>query len=111
MADTQQVPFRDRTLSVRPLNEMQKALLVREMQLVRSAKQPIDRKLQGIANIINIIESSVVDGDDREYIMELAGMGLVEFKEILDVATAFEALEGEVVAPNRSVRRATARKR
>lgn len=111
MTDLQTIPFKGRDISVKKLNETQKMLLVREAQVLRSNRQEMDRKLQAIATMINIVESALVDGDDREYLMELAGTGQVEFKEMLEIATAFDAVDGEVVAPTRAVRRAATKRR
>lgn len=111
MSDLQTILFKGREISVKKLNETQKMLLVRETQVLRSNRQDTNRKLQAIATMINIVESALVDGDDRDHLMELAGTGQVEFKEMLELATAFDAVDGEVVAPARAVRRATTKRR
>ena len=95
-------------MSVQRLNEMQMMLLVREAQAIRSTRQTIDRKFQAIATILDIIETAVVDGEDREYLMSLAATGQIEFGEMLGIATAFQDHAKES-KPVKAVRRAARR--
>lgn len=107
MADTVTVQGRD--VAVTPLNETQKMLMIREAQVMKSTRQPVDRKLQAIATVINIVESIVKDPDDREYFMGLVESGSLELKEMFKIASALD----EKPVPTKAVTtvRRAARKR
>lgn len=107
MADT--VTIQGRDVAVTPLTETQKMLLIREAQIMRSTRQEVDRKLQAIATVINIVESVVKDPGDREYFMGLAETGALELSEMFQIASSLD----EEPAPTKAVAtvRRAARKR
>jgi hypothetical protein len=94
-----------REIAIRKLNETQIMLIMREGSVLRSNKIDTERRMKGVATILDIVESSIEDPDDLEFLMKLVSMGKVEFPELLHLVSP-EAEE----APKAPVRRA-ARKR
>lgn len=94
-----------REISIKKLNETQIMLIMREGAVLRSPKIDTERRMKGVATILDIVESSIEDPDDLEYILKLVSIGKVEFPELLSLV----APEQEE-APKAPVRRA-ARKR
>jgi hypothetical protein len=78
-------------------------LIMREGAVLRSSKTDTERRMKGLATILDIIESTVEDPDDLEYLMNLAATGKVGFAELLHLV----APEQEDEAPKAPVRRAT----
>ncbi len=91
-----------REISVRELNETQMMLLMREGQILRSDKAETDRRLKAIVTVLDVVESSIQDADDLEFIMGLVAKGQVGFAELL--ALVAPRMEEAAPAP---VRRAT----
>jgi hypothetical protein len=105
MADAEVISIHGRDVEVKQLNETQKMLVVRQAQILRSPRQGTDAKFQAVDTVFKIIESAIVDDEDREYFMDLAATGQLEFGEMLTIAASFEDTEpAKVVA---TVRRAT----
>lgn len=92
-----------RDISVKPLNELQAMLIMREGALFRSEKIDPERRMKGMATILNIIESSIEDSDDLEFLLTAASVGKVGFAELLQLV----APQTEEEAPKAPVRRAT----
>jgi hypothetical protein len=91
-----------REISVRELNETQMMLLMREGQILRSEKADNDRRLKAIVTVLDVVESSIQDADDLEFVMGLVAKGQVGFAELLRlVAPTMDE------APPAPVRRAT----
>lgn len=93
-----------REISVNPLNETQIMLIMREGAILRSTKIETARRMQGISNILDIIESAIADAEDLEFLMKQVSIGKVEFPELMKLVAP------ETEAPVAPVRRA-ARKR
>jgi hypothetical protein len=89
-----------REISVRPLNETQIMLIMREGSILRSDKVETERRMKGIATILDIIENAVTDADDLDFLMKEVSVGNVEFSDLLKLV----APQAETLAP---VRRAT----
>lgn len=108
MADLDMVTIKDRQVPIKKLNETQMMLLVREARVLRSDRYDMDRRFQGIAFMLDIVESSLVEAEDREWLMTQAGAGEISFKEMLEIAAPYEAqVNGEAVA-TKPVRRGRA---
>jgi hypothetical protein len=91
-----------REISVRALNETQMMLLMREGQILRSSKSDNERRLKSIVTVLDVVESSIQDAEDLEFVMGLVAKGQVGFAELLQlVAPSMEE------APPAPVRRAT----
>ena len=92
-----------REISVKPLNEAQVMLIMREGQLLKSDKVEVDRRMKGVSTILNIVEASIEDPEDREWVIDQVAMGIVEFPELLRLV----APQVETDTPPKPVRRAT----
>lgn len=109
MAETfNTVTIKDREVAVRTLNETQMMLLVREARVLGSRRADPQRTLRGIAMMIDIVESAIVDPEDQEWLMGLAGTGQIEFGEILKLVSDFEE---SAVIEAKPVRRAAKSRR
>jgi len=91
-----------REISVRELNETQMMLLMREGQILRSEKTETDRRLKAIVTVLDVVESSIQDAEDLEFVMGLVAKGQVGFAELLTLVAP--RMEEATPAP---VRRAT----
>lgn len=107
MSDLDIVTVKDRQIPIKKLNETQMMLLVREARVLRSTRHDIERRWQGIAFMLDIVESSVVDAEDREWLMTLAGSGDLSFAEMLQIAAPYEE-QAEAKTPVKAVRRGRA---
>lgn len=105
MSDIETIPIKGRDVPIKKLNETQMMLLVREAQIVRRTSQDSDRRLRGIARMIDIVESALLEPEDQEWLMDLAGRGRIDFAEILAIVAPFEE---QAEAPVKTVRRGRA---
>jgi hypothetical protein len=87
--ETRLVDVKGRSIVVRQLNDAQLLLLGREARLASRETTNQDRKLSGIARVFDILESAVVQEEDREYLMDLTVAGELELKDMMDFITAF----------------------
>lgn len=108
MADLEMLTIQDRQIPIKKLNETQMMLIVREARVLKSDRYDMERKFQGVAFILDIVETAIVDAEDREWLMGRAGAGDVSFREMLQIAAPYEnQIDGEVtVAPVRRGRAA-----
>src|SRR5678810_420581 len=95
-----------REISVKKLNEAQVMLIMREGQVLRSDKTDTERRMKGIATILNIVESAIEDVEDLEYVLHQTEIGKVEFQDLLKLVVP----ESDETAAPRTVRRAATRK-
>lgn len=99
MADTETITIKDREVLIKKLNETQMMLLVREARLLQSGRHDVARRLQAVSLMLDIVESSVIDPEDQEWLRTLAGTGGIGFGEMLEIAAPLEnQVDGEVVA-------------
>jgi hypothetical protein len=87
--ETRLVPVRDRNIVVRQLIDTQLFLLSREARLASREDTDPQRRMVAIARIFDILESAVVQEEDREYLMDLTVSGDLELKDLLGFITAF----------------------
>ena len=106
MTDLDIVTIKDRDVPIKKLNETQMMLLVREARVLRSDSQSMERKLRGIAFMLDIVESALINPEDQEWLMGLAGSGQIEFGEMLKIATPFEEAAEAAAKPVKRVRAA-----
>lgn len=87
--DTRIVDVRGRNVVVRQLTDAQLLLLGREARL--SAKEDTDptRRLAGVGRIFDILESAIIQEEDREYLMDLTVKGEIEFKDFMGFISVF----------------------
>jgi hypothetical protein len=113
VTDLDIVTIKDRQVPIKKLNETQRMLLLREARVLSKAKNgglEMDRMLRSIAFMLDIVESSIVDAEDREWLMNLAGSGDIDFGEMLAISTAFEGQPEPAPKPVRRTRAAVTRK-
>jgi hypothetical protein len=110
VTDLNIVTVKGRDIPIKPLNETQMMLLVREARVIRSDRSETDRRWRGIAAVIDIVESSILDGEDQEWLMGLAGSGQITFAEILEMVSPFEAKAEAAAKPVKRTRAAISRK-
>jgi hypothetical protein len=91
--ETRLVPVKDRNIVVRQLNDAQLLLLGREARLAAKEDTDQNRRLASVGRIFDLLESAVVQEEDREYLMDLTVKGDLELKDMLGFITAFG--EGE----------------
>jgi hypothetical protein len=87
--ETKLVDVKGRNIVVRQLTDAQLLLLGREARLASKENTDPNRKLSGIARVFDILESAVVQEEDREYLMDLTVQGDLELKDLMDFITVF----------------------
>lgn len=105
--ETRIVPIKGRQVVVRALKETQMLLLARDAQMVQRDNVDGARKLAAIARMMEVLESAIVQSEDREFITDLQVSGELEIKDLFSVLTVF-APDGD--APKVGVRRGRPRK-
>lgn len=84
---------RDRAIVVRKLIDTQVMLLAREAKVLQRDDIGMDRKMNGIDRMFRILESAIVQTEDREYLEELMVTGELDLSELLSFVTAFNGDE------------------
>ncbi len=87
--DTRLVDVKGRQIVVRQLGEMQVILLAREARLVRKADLDNGRRMDAIGRIFDILESVVVQQEDRDYLMDLTVQNKLEVGDLTSFISAF----------------------
>lgn len=87
--ETKIVDVKGRHVVVRQLTDAQLLLLGREARLASKEETDPGRRMSGIARVFDILESAVVQEEDREYLMDLTVQGDLELKDLMDFITAF----------------------
>lgn len=107
MAEVLPATVKGREIPIRQLNETQMMLFVREANILGSTRHDQRRKLGAIGAMMDILESVVVDADDKEWLLSLAGNGELELKDLMEIAVPKVTAE----TPAKPVRRATRTRR
>lgn len=105
--ETRIVPIKGRQVVVRQLRDAQMLLLMREAQLVQREDVENSRKLVAIGRLMDVLESAIVQQEDRDYLTNLNVAGDLELGDLFGVIKAF-AEEKEPAKP--VVRRGRPRK-
>lgn len=103
---TRLVEVRGRQIVARKLNDLQLMLLAREAKKLTKANQPGEEKLAAVARILDLLESSVVQQEDIEYLTDLTVKGELELKDMMEFVNVFQ----QESAPVPVVRRGRPRK-
>lgn len=87
--ETRLVDIKGRNIVVRQLTDAQLLLLGREARL--AAKEDVEqhRRLAGVSRIFDILESAVVQEDDREYLLDLTVQGELQLSDLMGFITVF----------------------
>jgi hypothetical protein len=88
--DTRLVEVKGRQIVVRQLQEMQVILMAREARLVMKPDLDNGRRLAAVGRIFDILESVVVQDEDREYLMDLTVAGNLEVGDLTSFISAFK---------------------
>lgn len=99
--ETRLVPIGDRQIVVRQLVDAQYVLLGREAKVVGDAKSDGERKMKAVSRIMDLLESAVVQEDDREYLIELNIKGELTLAMLLSFVTIFSQDEKPAVRRGR----------
>jgi len=95
--ETRLVDVKGRQVVVRRLTDAQYILMAREAKMLKRSDIGGERKMDATSRIFEILESGIVQDDDREYVVNLVAAGKVEISDLLALATVFAtATETEV---------------
>jgi hypothetical protein len=107
--ETRIVDVRGRAIVVRKLVDAQYMFLNREAHLLQQDGVAPARKIDGIRRIFNTLESQVVEGSDRDYLMDLVSTGDLELKELMGFISEFNEPAEDAKPKVRRGRRPAAR--
>lgn len=93
--ETQFVDVHGRKVLVKKLVDTQIMLLAREAKILQRDDIGVNRKLDGIDRMFAILESVVVEPDDKAYMEDLMTSGELNLQELVTFVTAFEANDDE----------------
>lgn len=88
--ETRSVPIGGRDITVQMLTDAQLLLLGRETKELQSGPGDATRKVKAVTRIYNILETAIVDDDDREYITDLVVERQVQMKDLMAFINAFK---------------------
>jgi hypothetical protein len=86
---TQIIDVKGRNVVIRELNDAQLVLMAREARLATKDDIDIHRRMAAVGRIFDILESCVVQEEDRDYLMDLTVKGSLELKDMMDFIAAF----------------------
>jgi hypothetical protein len=87
--ETRIVDVKGRNVVVRAMVDAQMVLMAREAKLLQRDDVSSDRKLSGVSRMFDILESTVVQDEDREYLENLIAAGDLDLRELLSFVTVF----------------------
>lgn len=93
--ETQIVDVHGRNIVIKKLVDTQVMLLAREAKILQRDDISTDRKLDGIDRMFTILESVVVQPNDKEYMQGLMTSGELDLRELLSFVTAFEVSDDD----------------
>lgn len=94
--DTRIVDIKGRNVVVRQLTDAQMLLLSREGRLASKEGTEPTRRVAAIARIFDILESAIVQEEDREYLMDLTVAGNLQLGDMTSFITVFSEDEPKV---------------
>lgn len=87
--ETRLIEIKGRQVVVRQLRDAQMVLLMREAQLVQRDDVENRRKLVAIGRLMDVLESAIVQPEDRDYLTNLNVAGDLELGDLFGVIKAF----------------------
>lgn len=87
--ETRLVPIGDRQIVVRQLQDAQLVLLAREGRVLGDDSSDGTRKMKAAGRILDILESAVVQPEDREYLIDLNIAGELTLTMMIDFVNVF----------------------
>jgi len=89
------VDVKGRDVAVQQLNDAQLLLLAREARLAQRESTDKQRRLEAVGRIFDLLESAVIQDEDREYLMDLTVKGKLTLGDLTGFITAFTEDEEE----------------
>ena len=116
--ETRTVTILDREINVVKFNETQFMLVGREIQRVQRlirdetvAKEDVKSILSSMARVLNMLESRVVDPEDRDFLVEKMSEGELSIFDVMPIISAFRDDEDDAPVKPKVHRASTARRR
>lgn len=91
--ETRIVDVKGRNVVVRQLTDAQYLLLARESRLAMKESDDSLRRVTAIGRVFDILESVVIQGEDKEYLLDLTVAGDLELKDLMSFISAFSEEE------------------
>lgn len=91
--ETRIVDIKGRQVVVRELTDMQMMLMLREMKVAQDRDTDNMRRLNGIATCYDILESAIIQEEDRQFLVKLVKNREIELKDMMEVFSAFQDQE------------------
>lgn len=104
MTELRTASVKGRDIQVKALNDGQMALFAREAHVVKSERQEMNRRWDAIARMMDILESVVVDADDKEFLLGLSVNGELSLGDMISIAVPDNKVEAAAVKPVRRAR-------
>lgn len=92
---TRLVPVNGRQIVVRQLIDTQMVHLLRHSRILQKDDVAVKDKLDSVERIFAILETMIVQQDDRDYMVKLEETGEVELKDLMAFISAFQDEEPE----------------
>jgi hypothetical protein len=87
--ETRIVDVKGRSVVVRQLNDSQLMLMAREAKVLQGSAADGARKMSATARIFDILESAVVQQEDRDYLIDLVTAGDLGLADLIGFVTVF----------------------
>jgi hypothetical protein len=93
--ETKLVPIGGRNIVVRELTDAQMALLMRESDILKRKDIDTERKLKTVSLMFKVLQSAVVQEEDREFVDEQIAIGDLGLREMMDFILVFTEDEAD----------------
>lgn len=93
--ETKLVPVAGKNIVVRELMDAQMALLMRESDILKRNDVEMARKHKSVALMFKVLQSAVVQEEDREYVDELIAGGELGLRDLMSFITVFADEDAE----------------
>lgn len=97
--ETRVIDVHGRSIVIRQLTGGQMMYVTREAKLLQETGVGTDRKMEGITGIFDVLESQIVQEDDRKYLIGLVAKGQVDVPDLLGFIREFAKDEAEEEKP------------
>lgn len=106
---TQIVPVSGRNIVIKKLTDIQMSLLLRGSRVLSSSNVAEDQKLDMMEQMFQILDSIVVQEDDKKWVLQCQIKGELELKDMTEWVTVFKDEEDENAKKKPAVRRGRTR--
>jgi len=98
--ETRIVLVHGRNIVIRKLVDAQMMLLARESKILQRDDVEGSRKLESVDRMFRILQTAIVQPEDREYLEDMIVEGEVDLSELISFVTVFTKTEdGEDIKP------------